>query len=108
MYCKFMAKKYLASLRLCFFFFYQAEDGIRDLTVTGVTCALPISRRSCNRLPSVTYPGRNSLPGATGPRANEGPYQETGLSWLRSRRAYSTYSLNADGRRREADRKSVG
>src|SRR2546430_5408166 len=31
---------------LCFFFvfFFQAEDGIRDLTVTGVqTCALPIS-----------------------------------------------------------------
>src|SRR5256886_7966644 len=29
------------------FFFFQAEDGIRDLTVTGVqTCALPI------------YPGR--------------------------------------------------
>src|SRR6266478_8579832 len=28
----------------CFFFFFQAEDGIRDLTVTGVqTCALPIS-----------------------------------------------------------------
>src|SRR5688572_31680532 len=26
-------------------FFFQAEDGIRDLTVTGVqTCALPISR----------------------------------------------------------------
>src|SRR5204862_1377492 len=30
-----------------FFFFFQAEDGIRDLYVTGVqTCALPISRRS--------------------------------------------------------------
>src|SRR3989475_12866250 len=29
-----------------FFFFFQAEDGIRDLTVTGVqTCALPISAR---------------------------------------------------------------
>src|SRR5688572_32878406 len=29
------------------FFFFQAEDGIRDLTVTGVqTCALPILRRS--------------------------------------------------------------
>src|SRR2546427_11197519 len=28
------------------FFFFQAEDGIRDLTVTGVqTCALPISSR---------------------------------------------------------------
>src|SRR6266403_266777 len=30
-----------------FFFFFQAEDGIRDLYVTGVqTCALPISRIS--------------------------------------------------------------
>src|SRR2546430_11497694 len=29
----------------CMFFFFQAEDGIRDLTVTGVqTCALPISK----------------------------------------------------------------
>src|SRR5688572_32109323 len=29
---------------MIFFFFFQAEDGIRDLTVTGVqTCALPIS-----------------------------------------------------------------
>src|SRR2546428_1033935 len=29
---------------LCLFFFFQAEDGIRDLIVTGVqTCALPIS-----------------------------------------------------------------
>src|SRR2546428_1689156 len=33
-------------LVVCFFFF-QAEDGIRDLIVTGVqTCALPIYRRS--------------------------------------------------------------
>src|SRR5256885_6229704 len=30
---------------LCFFFFFQAEDGIRDYKVTGVqTCALPICR----------------------------------------------------------------
>src|SRR6266513_4056516 len=28
---------------MCFFFFFQAEDGIRDRNVTGVqTCALPI------------------------------------------------------------------
>src|SRR2546427_6875607 len=37
---------FLISLEYCtlfFFFFFQAEDGIRDLTVTGVqTCALPI------------------------------------------------------------------
>src|SRR2546422_6904873 len=32
---------------LCFFFFFQAEDGIRDVAVTGVqTCALPIYRRT--------------------------------------------------------------
>src|SRR5258708_13197878 len=31
-------------MQLCFFFFFQAEDGIRDDLVTGVqTCALPIS-----------------------------------------------------------------
>src|SRR5216684_2328106 len=34
---------------LSFFFFFQAEDGIRDVAVTGVqTCALPICRRSCS------------------------------------------------------------
>src|SRR5690349_25068824 len=37
----------LPNLRYNFaFFFFQAEDGIRDLYVTGVqTCALPISMR---------------------------------------------------------------
>src|SRR2546425_4015724 len=31
---------------MCFFFFFQAEDGIRDKLVTGVqTCALPICAR---------------------------------------------------------------
>src|SRR2546421_8262037 len=33
----------LYSTMFIFFFFFQAEDGIRDLIVTGVqTCALPI------------------------------------------------------------------
>src|SRR5690606_41063827 len=37
--------------RVLFFFFFQAEDGIRDFHVTGVqTCALPISWR--RRVPS--------------------------------------------------------
>src|SRR2546426_3118477 len=32
---------------ISFFFFFQAEDGIRDYKVTGVqTCALPISDKS--------------------------------------------------------------
>src|SRR2546430_11933930 len=50
---------------LLFFFFFQAEDGIRDLTVTGVqTCALPISVRSrlsvtacCTGWATVTFGG---------------------------------------------------
>src|SRR5216683_5185263 len=34
-----------------FFFFFQAEDGIRDLIVTGVqTCALPIFARELDRI----------------------------------------------------------
>src|SRR5258707_10843760 len=38
-----------------FFFFFQAEDGIRDIGVTGVqTCALPI----CGGLRPDLYPGR--------------------------------------------------
>src|SRR5205807_6446730 len=33
------------------FFFFQAEDGIRDYKVTGVqTCALPISPQVCSHL----------------------------------------------------------
>src|ERR1022692_1028723 len=37
-----------------FFFFFQAEDGIRDYKVTGVqTCALPILRLSLRHNPLV-------------------------------------------------------
>src|SRR3990167_11482848 len=52
-----------------FFFFFQAEDGIRDLTVTGVqTCALPIwcglhgpRRRARTSDPVRRRPGRDAL-----------------------------------------------
>src|SRR5882762_10732195 len=47
-----------------FFFFFQAEDGIRDSSVTGVqTCALPISKRFGDA-PSVCV----TEPGEHGPR----------------------------------------
>src|SRR2546430_12208216 len=60
------------------FFFFQAEDGIRDLTVTGVqTCALPIwphvlvaadgGRRALERL------GEGRLPDAHSPWRGFGP-----------------------------------
>src|SRR2546430_12504323 len=42
-------------------FFFQAEDGIRDLTVTGVqTCALPISAPPAS--PAPIWPGSCGVP----------------------------------------------
>src|SRR5947209_18937644 len=54
----------------CFlFFFFQAEDGIRDIGVTGVqTCALPISSR---RRPPTGRPGRPRTP----PDRASGPWR---------------------------------
>src|SRR5258708_7949835 len=51
-----------------FFFFFQAEDGIRDDLVTGVqTCALPISPRVKSRDSSSSRPSSLGFsPAATG------------------------------------------
>src|SRR2546430_3613279 len=56
-------------MRYVVVFFFQAEDGIRDLTVTGVqTCALPISpvpgrpsREPWRRRSSNTVVGRSAV-----------------------------------------------
>src|SRR2546429_2577802 len=43
-------------------FFFQAEDGIRDVAVTGVqTCALPISRCRFRREPGTSWPSSSVL-----------------------------------------------
>src|SRR2546426_1839780 len=70
-----------------FFFFFQAEDGIRDYKVTGVqTCALPIwsrdGRRYCSDRSDAGTPYRRRQPG-----------------WRRH--------AVAEGRWRRADRKST-
>src|SRR2546430_14946741 len=70
-----------------FVFFFQAEDGIRDLTVTGVqTCALPISIS------------------AHVPRPNSAPYTATkhaitGLTRSRSEERRVGKSVDLGGRR---------
>src|SRR2546430_6942892 len=59
-------------LLICnFFFFFQAEDGIRDLTVTGVqTCALPISAaRASRRRPLLGRARRAGMPSSSVGRA---------------------------------------
>src|SRR6266705_1662212 len=58
----------------CVFFFFQAEDGIRDRTVTGVqTCALPISRpgRAVRTAVPAAVPGRGSPGDAVTSEARE-------------------------------------
>src|SRR5256886_8239718 len=46
-----------------FFFFFQAEDGIRDLTVTGVqTCALPISAPALEYADAIARPSPRVAP----------------------------------------------
>src|SRR2546430_8799798 len=68
-------QKYIVSS----FFFFQAEDGIRDLTVTGVqTCALPISvirwvpfRRARPSFASRTSPGSPARASASRARSEE-------------------------------------
>src|SRR5690349_22577640 len=60
-------------------FFFQAEDGIRDLYVTGVqTCALPISCRTCWRVVQTLHSkmasstvGRTSVTFFTSPSRSE-------------------------------------
>src|SRR5438876_11849876 len=53
---------------LCFFFF-QAEDGIRDGRVTGVqTCALPILSRQSGASVLCISPWRKFLPSLTYPQ----------------------------------------
>src|SRR2546430_5500922 len=47
------------------FFFFQAEDGIRDLTVTGVqTCALPIYRHRKTVIELAVVAARRDLRGS--------------------------------------------
>src|SRR5206468_5837506 len=56
------------------FFFFQAEDGIRDLIVTGVqTCALPISvHPTISDVPDAIVECTGSTaPSATGTRSEE-------------------------------------
>src|SRR2546421_8995027 len=57
------------------FFFFQAEEGIRDLIVTGVqTCALPISR---GRAPARGRGGRLVAPRSQPPPARGGGRTQT-------------------------------
>src|SRR2546427_9274074 len=86
----------LLARRRCFFFF-QAEDGIRDLTVTGVqTCALPIY--AYERYDS-TWRDRDPPPGPGADRVRVGFAKARSPPGDRSRRGLEARSLEATRRR---------
>src|SRR5437868_14997602 len=81
---------------LSFFFFFQAEDGIRDRNVTGVqTCALPISparEEPRRRAEAYFLAGGNTprhvvvvLPGLAWPDLRRRPSTEIGRASCRER-----------------------
>src|ERR1022692_4981611 len=60
---------------LFFFFFFQAEDGIRDYKVTGVqTCALPIWWHRSRPFSRPPHRGRPSWPHRSQQRRREGKH----------------------------------
>src|SRR2546430_6772715 len=90
------------------FFFFQAEDGIRDLTVTGVqTCALPIcramrgrSRRCWRRTPRrAGWRGRPRAPDAGRARGRAGDRKSTRLNSSHSQISYAVFCLKKKKKR---------
>ena len=72
-----------------FFFFFQAEDGIRDWSVTGVqTCALPISlpQREIGSIKSKALPHREmgSIKSGGAAATKTGQYKKWGAAATRN------------------------
>src|SRR2546430_4668575 len=101
------------------FFFFQAEDGIRDLTVTGVqTCALPILNTGSGLLgpmrPRVRWVERTAPIPGTAPRApntvtrspsscwsNSGDRKSTRLNSSHSQISYAVFCLKKKKKQNE-------
>src|SRR2546430_4226154 len=80
------------------FFFFQAEDGIRDLTVTGVqTCALPI----CLEQPPVARPGDFVHPVAEQEAAVIHRHRGAGLLQVLAVQVHAHFRRGSDGQGRD-------
>src|SRR2546422_5345951 len=82
---------------LLFFFFFQAEDGIRDVAVTGVqTCALPISPRSIRfaaRVSASKARSRRPWAAATGRSTSPCVRRDRKSTRLNSSHGYISYAV---------------
>src|SRR6266496_2837780 len=99
---------------ICFFFFFQAEDGIRDLYVTGVqTCALPISpSQRDGQLPAEEFVRHGVFEGGDGRRgrrraARTATGGEDGDGRRGRRRAPRTATGGEDGDGRRGRRRAA-
>src|SRR5256886_5126368 len=81
-----------------FFFFFQAEDGIRDLTVTGVqTCALPISSDGTGKTAERGGTGRETTVLILPRHRGKGAALATGIAAALQDGAWVIVTLDADG-----------
>src|SRR5438105_9565668 len=114
-YCPVRLTRSSTCLSFCFFFFFQAEDGIRDPLVTGVqTCALPIYHQDFRVSPDVVrdvrdvvlqvpQPPQVSVEGGDdGKGAAVDPHGE--LTDLEAGGQRGAQAPALDGRRRSGDR----
>src|SRR5256886_4348442 len=95
--------------RRCLVFFFQAEDGIRDLTVTGVqTCALPISDARSRDVHTRNGPARARVAGRRRPRREGGGVGRRRLYVLHHRGRFGAGDRRRACRRRDSPPRAVG
>src|SRR2546422_3043274 len=89
-----------------FFFFFQAEDGIRDVAVTGVqTCALPISKALDVSLTTVsTWSRRFELQGLDGLKDRPGRGRKAWLATEKVRQVITRVTRPPPGRKKWSTR----
>src|SRR2546429_4271591 len=86
-------------------FFFQAEDGIRDVAVTGVqTCALPISRSSI----AVTANRPLAVQGATMRLTTKGRFAVTAMLDLALHGGKGPVTLAGISQRQRSEERRVG
>src|SRR5256885_5278144 len=85
--------------RFSLYFFFQAEDGIRDYKVTGVqTCALPISDAGTPTLGWLHRCPAAGIARRQPPAANRAPHESRTISSQPSRTSRATMSGREIGR----------
>src|SRR2546423_2741734 len=82
------------------FFFFQAEDGIRDKLVTGVqTCALPISRRAGSRAFVLALAASSGAGAAAEGPASSAPSAPKDMTLERAKSAIAQQDWRSEERR---------